>query len=336
MDFRNKTYYSVCGFSADVGVLRGNTMKRRERKWTKGKLLKEPEKHPVLGLWATSEAQTVMKKRGEKGLHFNDLRFLLCKDYDMIKIPPKGWDTISRNRLNTMREYNDYTILQKDLTKLCEIGFLRKVARGFYTHVESPVIRYIQDFNVAGRNLVGTSKGCDIVATEAFELTPDLEKRTGFLFSEIMEYRAKNFETKIIDFWSRVDSSKLDIQQKIILRNELYPFTQSDSLKKFIRKECQITTDKGKETFDISPFKKRNAEKLKLLIDKTKKHSDALGNYTVPYAIGMYSYPNIFTEGYISKKGSAFLEGMEIHKKKLQSIIVDFEKPCYILLAPKV
>jgi hypothetical protein len=133
-------------------------MKRRERKWTKGKLLKEPEKHPVLGLWGAKEVQLILKKRGEKGLHFNDLRFLLCKDYDLIKIPPKDWIAFSQEKLKKMREYNDYTILQKDLTKLCEIGFLRKEARGYYIHVESPVIRYIQDFNVAGRNLVGSSK----------------------------------------------------------------------------------------------------------------------------------------------------------------------------------
>jgi hypothetical protein len=44
--FGDKTYYSVSEFGVNVGVLRGNSMKRRERKWTKGKLLKEPEKHP--------------------------------------------------------------------------------------------------------------------------------------------------------------------------------------------------------------------------------------------------------------------------------------------------
>jgi hypothetical protein len=132
-----------------------------------------------------------------------------------------------------------------------------------------------------------------------------------------------------------VDSSKLDIQQKIVLRNELYPFTQSVRLKKLIKKDCQITTSKGKEIFDISPFKKRNAEKLKMFIDKTKKHSEALGNYAVPYAIGMYSYPSIFTENYLNKKGSAFLDDMEIHKKKLQGLIVEYAKPCYILFAPK-
>jgi hypothetical protein len=310
-------------------------MKRRERKWTKGKLLKEPEKHPVLSLWISPKVLSVMKMRGEKGLHFNDMRFLLCKDYKQIKIPPKGWSTFSEDKLKKMREYNDYTILQKDLTKLCEIGFLRKEARGYYTHVESPVIRYIQDVNVAGKNLVGSSKICDIVATDGFELSQDVEKRCGTLFSDIMEFRAKNFETKIIDFWKRVDSSKLDIQQKIVLRNELFPFTQSERLKKIIKKECQITTSKGKETFDISPFKKRNAEKLKMFINKTKKHSDNLGNFAVPFAIGMYSYPNIFNEKYIAKKGSVFLDDMEIYQRKLQNLISEFAKPCYVLLAPK-
>jgi hypothetical protein len=150
-----------------------------------------------------------------------------------------------------------------------------------------------------------------------------------------MEFRAKNFEAKIIDFWKRVDSSKLDLQQKIVLRNELFPFTQSEHLRKIIKKECQITTSKGKETFDISPFKKRNAEKLKMFINKTKKHSDALDKFAVPYAIGMYSYPNIFTERYIAKKGSAFLDNMEIHQKKLQNLISEFAKPCYVLFAPK-
>lgn len=310
-------------------------MKRRERKWTRGKLLKEPEKHPVLALWAKPEVLDLMKKRGEGGLHFNDMRFLLCKDFTMIKIPPKGLDAFSQNTLTKMREYNDYTILQKDLTKLCEIGFLRKEARGFYIHVESPLMQYIQDFNVAGRNLVGSSKRCDIIATEAFELSNDVEKRSEALYSEIMEFRAPNYETKIIDFWKRVDSSKLDIQQKIILRNELFPFTESDRLKKLIKKECMITTKKGNEVFDVSPFKKRNAEKLKIQIDKIKKHSNDLGNFAVTYAIGMYSYPNIFTEQYIAKKGPKFLNEMEIYHTKLQSILTEYAKPCYILFAPK-
>jgi hypothetical protein len=310
-------------------------MKRRQRKWTKGKLLQEPEKHPVLALWTNSHVQSILKKRGEKGLHFNDMRYLLCKDYKQIKIPPKDMDALSPEKLKKMREYNDYTILQKDLTKLCEIGFLKKVARGYYTHVESPVMRYIQDVNVVGRNLIGSSKNCDIVATEAFEISEDAEKQCGDVFTQIMEFRSHQFEPKIREFWARVDSSRLDIQQKIILRNDLYPFTQSDHLKKIIKKECLITTDKGKEAFDISPFKKRNAEKLKKLIDKTKKHSDILGNLTVAYSIGMYSYPNIFSEEYIKRKGKAFIDEMKIHKIRLQSILMDFTKPCYILFAPK-
>jgi predicted transcriptional regulator len=310
-------------------------MKRRERKWTKGKLLSEPEKHPVLALWAQSEVTTVMKKRKEDGLHFNDMRFLLCKDYKQIKIPPKGWEVFSEATLKKMREYNDYTILQKDLTKLCEIGFLKKASRGFYTHVESPVMRYIQDFSAAGRYLIGSTRRCDVVATEAFELSDEVEKKCGVLYSEIMEFRAPNFEVRILDFWKRVDSSKLDIQQKIILRNELYPFTQTERLKKLIKKECLISTKKGKEHFDVSPFKKRNAEKLKKIIDRIKKHSKLLGNYSVTYAIGMYSYPNLFTEDYIAKKGAKFLDEMEMHQTKLQSLLMEFAKPCYVLFAPK-
>jgi hypothetical protein len=310
-------------------------MKRRQRKWTKGKLLKEPEKHPVLALWTNPDIQGVLKKRGERGLHFNDRRYLLCKDFKQIKIPPKDMDLITSENLKRMREYNDYTILQKDLTKLCDIGFLKKEARGYYTHVESPVMRYIQDVNVVGRNLIGSSKSCDIVATEAFELSEDVEKHCGDIFSQIMEFRAIPFEPKIREFWGRVDSSKLDIQQKIILRNDLYPFTQSERLKKLIKKECLITTDKGKESFDISPFKKRNAEKLKKLIDRSKKYSDVLGNLTVAYAIGMYSYPDIFSEDYIKRKGKAFSKEMEIHKARLQTVMADFTKPCYVLFAPK-
>jgi hypothetical protein len=310
-------------------------MKRRERKWTKGKLLSEPEKHPVLALWAQPEVNSVMKKRREDGLHFNDMRFLLCKDYKQIKIPPKGWELFSVATLKKMREYNDYTILQKDLTKLCEIGFLKKASRGFYTHVESPVMRYIQDFSAAGRHLIGSTKGCDVVATEAFEISDDLEKRCGVLYSEIMEFRAPNFKDRILDFWKKVDSSKLDLQQKIILRNEMYPFTQNESLKKLIRKECLITTKKGKENFDVSPFKKRNAEKLKKIIDKIKRQSKHLGNHSVTYAIGMYSYPNLFTEEYIIKKGTKFLDEMEIYQTKLQSLLIEYAKPCYVLFAPK-
>jgi hypothetical protein len=162
-----------------------------------------------------------------------------------------------------------------------------------------------------------------------------VEKRSGILFSEISEFRAQNYQGKIIDFWKRVDSSKLDLQQKIILRNELFPFTQTDGLKKLIKKECTITTKKGKETFDVSPFKKRNAEKLKKHIDKIKKHSNNLGNYTVTYAIGMYSYPNIFTEQYIAKKGGKFLNEMEIYQTKLQSMLSEYAKPLYILFAPR-
>jgi hypothetical protein len=310
-------------------------MKRRERKWTKGKLLKEPEKHPVLSLWAQPVVVNLMKNRGENGLHFNDMRFLLCKDYKQIRIPPKGWGEFSDSSLKKMRVYNDYTILQKDLTKLCEIGFLRKESRGFYTHVESPVMRYIQEFNVASRSLVGSSRKCDIVATEAFDISEETEKRCDILYSDILEFRAKNFEARIIDFWKRVNSSKLDIQQKIVLRNELYPFTESERLKKLIKKECLITTKKGKEVFDVSPFKKRNAEKLKIHIDKIKKHSKFLGNYTVTYAIGMYSYPGTFTEDYIAKKGTKFLDEMEIFQTKLQSMLAEFAKPCYVLFAPK-
>jgi hypothetical protein len=150
-----------------------------------------------------------------------------------------------------------------------------------------------------------------------------------------MEFRAPNFEERILDFWKKVDSSKLDIQQKIILKNELFPFTQTERLKKLIRKECLITTKKGKENYDVSPFKRRNAEKLKNLIDGTKKYSKALGNHSVTYAIGMYSYPNIFTEDYITKKGSKFLDEMEPYQARLQPILMEFSKPCYVLFAPK-
>jgi hypothetical protein len=49
----------------------------------------------------------------------------------------------------------------------------------------------------------------------------------------------------------------------------------------------------------------------------------------------MYTYPDIFTEQYIAKKGEKFLDEMEIHQTKLQSLLMEFGKPCYVLLAPK-
>jgi hypothetical protein len=310
-------------------------MKRRERKWTKGKLLKDPQKHPILGLWDIPEAKKIMEKRGEKGLHFNDMRYLLCKDFKHIKRPPKEWDIITAKILREMREYNDYTILQKDLTKLVEIGFLKKEARGYYTHVERPVMRYIRDFNFSGRNLIGSSHEVDIVATEDVELPEDVEIEGENLFKRITYSRDMAFESQVLEFWNKVDSSKLDIQQKILLRSELYPFTKNQHLKKIIKKKCLITTKKGREFFDISPFRKRTAEKLKKFIDITKKHSKSLGNYAVKYAMGMYSYPNIFTEEYISKKGKNFREELEPFMKQVKTIHIEFEKPFYVLLAPK-
>jgi hypothetical protein len=310
-------------------------MKRRERKWTKGKLLSEPQKHPILALFYMPEAQKIIKKRGEKGLHFNDMRYLLCKDYNQIKKPPSEWNTLASNLRNKLREYNDYTILQKDLTKLCEIGFLKKESRGYYIHVEIPVMRYIQDINFSGRDFIGSSDECDIIATESFDVSEDVEFECGMLFGKIMTHRASSFEDRILDLWDKVDSSKLDIQQKILLRGELYPFTSDDHLKKVIRRKCLVTTNKGKESYDIPPFRKRNAEKLRIFIDKAKKHSNVLGDYTVKYAIGMYTYPQIFTEDYIKKKGHDFLDDMVLHQERLEDLILEFNKPCYVLLAPR-
>ena len=150
-----------------------------------------------------------------------------------------------------------------------------------------------------------------------------------------MGQRAKIFEPRILEFWKKVDSSKLDIQQKIFLKSELYPFTRDERLKKVIKRQCLITTKKGRESYDIPPFRKRNAEKLKKSIDTAKKHSKALKHYIVKYAMGMYSYPNIFTEEYIVKKGSNFSDELEPYIRSLHSIIFEFTKPCYVLLAPK-
>lgn len=310
-------------------------MKRRQRKWTKGKLLTEPQKHPILALFYIPEVQRIIKKRGEEGLHFNDMRYLLCKDFRQIKKPPSEWNTLASKLRDKMREYNDYTILQKDLTKLCEIGFLKKESRGYYTHVEIPVMRYIQDINFSGRDFIGSSDECDIIATEAFDVTEDVEFECGLLFQKIMSHRASSFEDNILDFWSKVNSSRLDIQQKILLRSELYPFTRDDHLKKVIKRKCLVTTKKGKELYDIPPFRKRNAQKLRTFIDKAKKHSKVLGDYTVKYAIGMYTYPQIFTEDYIKKKGRDFLDDIELHQGRLEEMILEFNKPCYVLLAPR-
>jgi hypothetical protein len=234
-----------------------------------------------------------------------------------------------------MREYNDYTILQKDITKLCDIGFLRKRSRGFYTHVERPVMRYIRDVNLSARNLVGSSEECDILASEAFELSEDVENECEYLLNKILEARASSFESKIRSFWNEVDSSKLDIQQKIILRGELYPFTRYERLKRLIKRECLITTERGKNAFDISPFKKRNTEKMRGLIEITKKYSKELGAHAVKYAMGMYSYPSTFTEDYIAKKGKDFKDELAPYFNRSQILLSEFAKPCYVVLAPR-
>ncbi len=310
-------------------------MKRRERKWTKVKLMEDPQQHPILALWDIPEVLKVIKKRGENGLHFNDMRYLRCRDYKKIKRPPKDWSIFSENTLRKMREYNDYTILQKDITKLCDIGFLRKRSRGYYTHVERPVMRYIRDISLSARNLVGSGEECDILASEAFELSEDVENECEHIFHKILEARASSFESKIRSFWNELESSELDIPQKIILRGELYPFTRYEGLKRLIKKECLITTEKGREAFDISPFKKRNAEKMRELIEITKKYSKELGAHAVKYAMGMYSYPNIFTEDYIAKKGKDFKDELAPYISRSQALLSEFAKPCYVVLAPR-
>jgi hypothetical protein len=310
-------------------------MKRRERKWTKKKLLIEPESHPILGLWSSPEISKILKKRGEKGLHFNDLRYLLCKDWKDIKRPPKDWERFQGQTLRGMREYNDYTILQKDLTKLCDMGFLKKAARGYYTPVSGPVMQYIQDITFSGKSIIGTNTACDIVATEAFELPDDIETECGILFRRIMEARARSYESSILKLWKEVDSSKLDLQQKIILRNELYPLAANERLRRFFRRSCLVTTDRGRETFDISPFRKRNAEKMKGLIALTDRYSEHLGIHAVKYALGIYTFPKIFTEKYVQSKGTAFKKELVPFMEKLKSLQLELGKPCYVLLAPK-
>jgi hypothetical protein len=313
----------------------GSSMKRRERRWTKGKLLREPQKHPILALWEIPEVKKVMNKRGENGLHFNDMRYLLCKDFKLIKRPPQEWSFFTPKALKEMREYNDYTILQKDLTKLCDFGFLRKESRGYYARVGRPVMRYVQDFSFSGRNLIGSTRECDIIATDDIDLAEDVETHCESLFRKIMKSRALAFESKILSFWDKVDASKLDIQQKILLKSELYPFTRDEHLKKLVKKECLITTNRGKESFDIPPFRKRKADRLKKFINFTKKYSTQLGDYAVKYAMGMYSYPNIFTEDYLQKKGTDFKDEIQPYLKELQTMLLEFEKPCYVLLAPR-
>ncbi len=309
-------------------------MKRRQRKWTKGKLLEEPQRHPILALWDRPEVRNITRKRGEKGLHFNDMRFLLCKDFKEIKRLPKEWNIFLERTLRGMREYNDYTILQKDLAKLCDIGFLNKISRGYYIPAEKPVSQYIQDFTLSGASLICSTEECDVLATEAIEPTEEVKIGCKNLYGDVMNARALTFKSKVLSLWKGVDSSRLDIQQKIILRGELYPFTRNESLKRLIKKECLITTKKGKEAFNISPFRKRDATKLRKFIDLTNKYADQLGNYAVNYAMGMYSYPNIFTEGYITKKGTDFKDEMKPHAQKLQGLLLEFAKPCYVLLAP--
>ena len=310
-------------------------MKRRERKWTKRKLLVEPESHPILGLWSIPEVTKVLKRRGENGLHFNDLRFLLCKDWKDIKRQPEDWGIIQNQNLRKMREYNDYTILQKDLTKLCDMGFLKKAARGYYTPVSGPVMQYIQDITFSGKSLIGSVEVCDIVSTETFELPEDVKTECGILFRRIMEARTKSYESAISNFWKVVNSSKLDLQQKIVLRSELYPLASNERLKRFFKKSILISTERGREAFEISPFRKRNAEKMKVLIGLTDKYAELLGVHAVKFALGMYTYPRIFTEKYIQTKGSAFKKELAPFMEKLKSLQLEVGKPCYVLLAPK-
>ena len=310
-------------------------MKRRQRKWTRGKLLEEPGKHPILALWDRPEVQEVIKNRGEAGIHFNDMRFLLCRDFREIKRPAVEWDAFSKEELKKMREYNDYTMLQKDLSKLCDIGLLNKEARGYYEPAAEPLMHHIRDISTLGRNLIGSMGECDILATESIDLEYEVKTECERTFNDIMEARALSFKSRILDFWNDVDSSHLYIQKKILLRSELYPFTKNEALKRLVVKECLISTKKGKKVFFISPFKKRNAKRLKKLIDITKKHPDKLGGHAVTYAMGMYSYPNIFTEEYISEKGPDFVSEMESYMQRLQDLLLDFDSPCYVILAPK-
>ncbi|UCF08045.1 MAG: hypothetical protein JSW28_10465 [Thermoplasmata archaeon] len=310
-------------------------MTRRERKWTKRKLLVEPESHPILALWSEQKVVKVLKKRGESGLHFNDLRYLLCKDFRDIKRPPKGWGGFSSGDLDRMREYNDYTILQKDLTKLCDMGLLNKEARGYYTPMERPVMRYIQDITFSGKSLISSTAQCDIVATETFELPEDVELECDALFLQLMDARANAYRDEILDFWKDADASKLDLPQKIVLKSELYSLARSEELRRLIKKSCLVTSDKGKEPFDISPFRRRNAEKMRTFIVNSEKYAKQLGPHTVKFALGMYTYPKIFTEKYIKGKGTAFREELAPYMERLKGLQMEMGKPCYVLFAPK-
>lgn len=309
-------------------------MARRERKWTKVKLLKTPEEHPVLKLWEKYQVRKVLEERGEEGLHFNDLRYMLCKDYAEIKKPPKKWDVFPPKILKRMREYNDYTILQKDLARLCNMGFLEKKARGYYTRVEIPLIEHFSKLSESKKMLIGSTDICEIISTDAIELEPELKQRCRDLYDDLMEQRNANFKDEILSFWRTIESSKLDVQQKILMRNELHPFTRNAFLKRVIKKGCLITVKKSKGSFEIPPYKKRDADKMRSLIDIVRKYEELLGIYAVKYAMGIYTYPNIFTEKYIKEKGVDFKKELKPFKDKLDSILKAFEKPSYVVFAP--
>jgi hypothetical protein len=310
-------------------------MKRRHRTWTKGRLLEDPQKHPILALWDRPEVVSIMKERGEDGLHFNDMRHLLCKDFNQIKRPSGDWNAISVKLLGQIRIYNNYTILQKDLTKLCEIGFLKKKARGYYEHVERPVMRYIRDLSLSGQNLVGSTEECDILASEDIDLDEEVEMECEKVYTSIQERRAHKFESRILTLWQDIDASDLDLPQKIVLKGELNPFTRSARLKKLIKRRCLVTTEKGKQSYEMPLFKKRHAGKLKACIDIANRYADSLGNLSVKFAVGMYTFPSIFNEDYIAKKGADFRGEMKPFFDRIITLIVEFENPCYILLAPR-
>jgi hypothetical protein len=214
------------------------------------------------------------------------------------------------------------------------MGFLEKKARGYYERTERPLIDHFSQLNESKKILIGSTPNCDIMATDAIELTPELKQKSSELYEELMEIRNANLEDEILSFWKLIENSKLDPQQRIIMRNELHPFATNQYLRKVIKKNCLTTIGRIKSSYEISPNKKRDAGKMRKFIELVKKYEDYLGIYAVKYAMGMYTYPNIFTEKYIKGKGINFKKDLRPYKARLDSLLKTFENPGYIILAP--
>ena len=309
-------------------------MERRKRTWTKNKLLADPDGHPVLSVWKVPAYEAIFEDRDELGLFFNELRYLLSKDYSEIRNLPPSVLRLKKASLTKTREYNDYTILQKDLSRLCDLGYLKKEQRGYYVLVENPVAHHIKRLNEAAPTLIGAMKNVQVIATESLNLPEDSKKDVETLYSKLREEKAALIEPSLMEFWGGIDKSKLDLPQKIILKIRMEPLRKSPLLRRIIRRKLLITFNNGKRSYDIPASRRRNPEKLEQFIKIVQKHERLLGSFSTDFALGMYSYPDIFTEQYITKKGESLRDKLSVPLEQLSLILREYAKPLYIILSP--